>query len=216
MPSFNRPNVDNALCLILDNASGQAGKKQTRLPSRIKKLLDLDRALAAEATRGTARAFTDHAGLKQGVDAAYTHFNAFCLALGLELLESGFKQSEVVFWIRLTRSALEMAYAHILQGHLAVTMPEGKPLPLPSKNDRCYMMVENILSENSFPELKPAPTSRISGAKPVAIVPKFFYGTQELAAALDRSPSYLRRWLIIECRTLAVRLHNVLIETSKN
>lgn len=213
MPSFNRPTIDSALCLILDTTNGQQGSKHSRLPSRIKKLLDLDRTLAAETTRGTARAFTDHAGLKQGVDAAYTHFNVFCLALGLELLEAGFKQSEVVFWIRLTRRTLEEEYARILRGHVAGSASEGKPIPLPNKNDRCYMMVENILSEDSFPELKPAPTSRKSGAKPVAILPKFFYGTRELAAALDRTPTDLRRWLIIECRFLAVRLHNALVET---
>lgn len=211
MQSFARPSVDRALSKTLEADSLRAD----RSASRTKKLLDLDRTLSAEATRGTARAFTDHAGLKQGVDAAYTHFNAFCLALGLELLEGGFKQSEVVIWIRLTRSTLETEYPRILRRHLAGTAPEEKPLPLPNKNDRCYMMVENILSEDSFPELKPAPSARKTGAKPVAILPKFFYGTQELAAAFDRTPSHLRRWLIIECRSLAVRLHNALIETAK-
>ena len=213
MRSFNRPAIDSALRLILDSTKGPQDSQQSRLPSRIKKLLDLDRMLAAEATRGTARAFTDHAGLKQGVDAAYTHFNAFCLALGLELLEAGFKQSEVVLWIRLTRRTLETEYPRILREHLAGTAPEGEPLPLPNKKDRCYMMVENILSDDSFQELKPTPTSRKSGAKAVAILPKFFYGTRELAEALDRTPTDLRRWLIIECRFLAVRLHNALVET---
>jgi hypothetical protein len=213
MSPFPRPSIDSALCSIATSNAGQATR---RFQARIKKLLDLDRTFSAEATRGSPRAFTDHAGLKQGVDASYTHFNAFSLALGLELLEAGFKQSEVVLWLRLTRPWIEAEYAQILSGHFRENFSNDAPIPLPNTRQRCYMSVEHLITPEDLPELKLQ--SKVTKGKdtPLAIVPKFFEGTDQLGAAIGRAPSDVRRWLIIECRTLAVRLHNALIETAKN
>jgi hypothetical protein len=210
--TFPRPALDAALSAALDDHAGGGRARPSRLPSRIRKLLDLDRELTQQAPAGTGRAFTDHAGLGQGVDAAYTPLNAFCLALGLELLEAGFKQSEVVTWVRLTRPWLAREYPRILAGPAGAAVPRTQ-LALPGRSDRCYMVVSRILALDELPEVEEAVAGAGSRRTPVTFAPKFFHGPEDLAAALARSPSNVRRWLIIECRMLAVRLHNALLAT---
>lgn len=212
MSPFDRPSVDQSLCAVHTTNPIQ---QVNRLCARTKKLLDLDRSLASKATRGSPRAFTDHTGLKQGVDASYTHFNAFSLALGLELLEAGFKQSEVVLWLRLTRPWIEAEYAQILRGHIRENFPDDAPIPLPNPRQRYYMSVEHLITPEDLPELKLPRKSTKGKNTPMAIVPKYFEGTDQLATAIGRAPSDVRRWLIIECRTLAVRLHNALVVIAK-
>ncbi len=204
-PTINRPTLDAILTEIALAPVPATRAATTRLASRIKKLLDLDRTLSTGPKR-TPRAFTEHEGLRQGVDAAYTPFNAFCLALGLELLEAGFKQSEVVLWLRLVRPALETEHTRILGAARSKSH-----LKEPGKHERLYMTVERILQASDLPDLKAAGAR---GNERVAIAPKLHAGSEALALALARSPSTLRRWLVIEYHVLAVRLWNNFVDAA--
>lgn len=204
-PTINRPTLDAILAEIALASAPATHAATTRLTSRIKKLLDLDRMLSSGPKR-TPRAFTEHEGLRQGVDAAYTPFNAFCLALGLELLEAGFKQSEVVLWLRLVRPALETEHTRIL-----ATARPGHHLKEPGKHERLYMTVERILQASDLPDLK---ATGARGNERVAIAPKLHAGSEALALALARSPSTMRRWLVIEYHVLAVRLWNNFVDAA--
>jgi hypothetical protein len=118
-------------------------------------------------------------------------------------------------WLRLTRPWIEDEYETILFGHLRGNRNSNTELPLPGPRQRLYMCVEHLLSPEDLPELQ-QPRKRSKAAEiPLSIVPKFFEGSAEFAAALDRAPSDIRRWLIIECRTLAVKLHNALIAAAR-
>ena len=185
-----------------------------RFLSRIKKLLDLDRTLEPHSSaHAAARAFSDHEGLGQGIEAQYRHFNAFCLALALELLDAGFKQSEVVIWVRLVRRSLENEYERIMQFATSGEKPNASDIfPLPGKARRCYMLADRVQQAGELPELAARKPAK---GRPIAFVPKFFYGADELGQALVNSPSSMRRWLVIECAHLSVHLRNELISATR-
>ena len=78
---------------------GDRGPKVDRtFKGRIQKLLDLDRA----GGFGAPSEFAFHAAAPpgRGQEVHFTLLDAFCLAIGLDLLDVGFKQSEVVFLLR--------------------------------------------------------------------------------------------------------------------
>ena len=67
--------------------------------TRIKRLLEIDRSL--EQTDLQAQPNSNFAFVappeRAGSEVAFTAFDAFCLAVALDLHDAGFKQSEVVF-----------------------------------------------------------------------------------------------------------------------
>ena len=84
---------------------GDRGPKVDRtFKGRIQKLLDLDRA----GGFGAPSEFAFHAAAPpgRGQEVHFTLLDAFCLAIGLDLLDVGFKQSEVVFLLRHLRKDL--------------------------------------------------------------------------------------------------------------
>lgn len=103
--------------------------------TRIKRLLDLDRDLDA-ATFGASPpcdfAFVAPAVGGSGVEAQYTAFDAFCLALALDLLDIGFKQGEIVYLMRHLRDTLDDWFRDLVmrpslidrQRHLAKLHPD--------------------------------------------------------------------------------------------
>jgi len=80
---------------------------------RIKKLIDLDRS--QEPSQGMSRAFSGVTGANQGRDAEYTAFDAFCLAVGVDFTDIGFKQSEALFILRYLRRGLEAEYERLME-----------------------------------------------------------------------------------------------------
>src|SRR3977135_1118521 len=81
--------------LQLDRAGAISGKYSRRPP--------LPFALSATQTRG------------KGADADFTAFDAFCLAVGLDLLRAGFKQSEVLLLLGHLRPRLQECFPLILK-----------------------------------------------------------------------------------------------------
>src|SRR5690349_17999088 len=79
--------------------------------TRIKRLLETDRHDKVPAGQDypppAAYAFSSGETEGQGVDAAFTSFDAFCLALALDLVDVGFKPSEIVFLLRYLRPELQ-------------------------------------------------------------------------------------------------------------
>src|SRR5438309_8314445 len=75
--------------------------------TRIKRLLETDRqdkVPAGNDYQPPARyAFSSAESEGQGIDAVFTSFDAFCLALALDLADFGFKPSEIVFLLRYLR-----------------------------------------------------------------------------------------------------------------
>src|SRR5438067_10203214 len=98
--------------------SAPAGPPKVFL-TRIKRLLETDRHDKVPTGRDykpfAACAFSSAESEGQGVDAAFTPFDAFCLALALDLVDLGFKPSEIVFLLRHLRPELEGQFDTISQ-----------------------------------------------------------------------------------------------------
>ena len=93
--------------------------KKSEIPSkfrtRVKRLLELDRTTEFSDEKGMQYAFMAKKPVGKGTDYPYTAFDAFMLAIGLELLDSGYKQSEVVFLLRHMRASLFEEFRWILE-----------------------------------------------------------------------------------------------------
>lgn len=116
---------------------GDRGPKVDRtFKGRIQKLLDLDRA----GGFGAPSEFAFHAAAPpgRGQEVHFTLLDAFCLAIGLDLLDVGFKQSEVVFLLCHLRKDLAVQLESIqldppiLRAHL----DQG--------DARCFMVLRKV------------------------------------------------------------------------
>ena len=169
--------------------------------TRIKRLLDIDRDLdlaGAEAPPETDHAFVSPppAG---GAEAEYRVVDVFCLAIALDLLDSGFKQSEVVFLMRYLRPELESRFPALIkapslidrQRHRAETYPG---LPTYEHRGRRYAdgRLFVILKKVELTEIVPAST-RGRAAGPVILEPVFCEGADALGAELHVSMPDRRR-----------------------
>lgn len=105
------------------------GKSAPRVfGTRIKRLLELDRStdVYAGSEAPQARfAFVDEEPEGKGTDTAYSQFNVFCLALALDLLDAGFKQSEIIFLLRHVRNRLEREFKQAVKRPPDPRQPEA-------------------------------------------------------------------------------------------
>ena len=156
---------------------------------RIKRLLEIDRS--GKSPQGSIRtgiakyAFHDRAPRGQGTDFDYSGFNAFALALGLDLLDAGFPQLEVVHLLRHIRNELVPCFnAALGDTGLAKRGSSSHPAPVP----QVFMLLDRI-------EL----VERYSGIrKPLALKPRFFAGTDAVAQEIAKLGRARRRVFILE------------------
>jgi hypothetical protein len=187
--------------------------------TRIKRLLELDRSSPIESDlKGVGHAFFRQASEGQGVDAQYTPTDAFCLAIGLELLDAGFKQAEIVFLMRHIRRQLASAYVDILK-----SPPEPRTVMLAEDRPGCPTYLEKgikyadcrifaVIEKVEMKELFPASTSGKAKNRPLIFEPKFIRGLEALKSELDTMPNYYRKALILEIAQIGVLVHRHLNE----
>ena len=115
--TYGRGQVEWALWRSFARAHGNAGDMPAVFHTRIKRLLDIDRDL--DLTGQEIPPKTDYAFVlppsAEGAEAEYRAVDAFCLAIALDLLDSGFKQSEIVFLMRYLRPELEMRFPGMIE-----------------------------------------------------------------------------------------------------
>src|SRR4051794_36153415 len=112
---FARGQVEWALWYAL--ARGPTGAIPDVFRNRIKRLLEIDRQtkeFGATITPPVRYAFSEEGTEGTGNRALFPSFDAFCLAIALELLDAGFKQGEIVFLMRFLRLPLWKWYGVIL------------------------------------------------------------------------------------------------------
>ncbi|MET0183651.1 MAG: hypothetical protein ABW199_12280, partial [Caulobacterales bacterium] len=116
-PVYRRGQIEWALWRLALGGLANPRKAMPQLfRTRVKKLLDLDHVLPrgrARADKGFAFSSARPAGL--GTDAAFTRLDTLCLAIGLDLLDLGFKQMEIVELVRALRAALADALSDLFQ-----------------------------------------------------------------------------------------------------
>ena len=175
--------------------------------TRIKRLLELDRegeSYEESEVPHSLYAFFDESPEGQGRDASYTPFNAFCLALGLDMLDAGFKQSEIVFLLRHIREELEEQFADILK-----CPPEPRQRIFAKHRPDCPSYEENgrqfadcrvfaVINKLEIKEIFPGLKGRLQGSQPLFLQPVFCRGIKGLQEELHKMNYNYRKALILE------------------
>ena len=188
--------------------------------TRIKRLLEIDRSdsvpRGAEAVPAARFAFINQAPANKGTDVEFSAFNTFCLALGLDMLDAGFNQSEVVFVLRYIRNELEQEYQRALaRPPIPRTFRPAEDIPdLPSFEDRGIRKADPrifvILDKVELVER--LPTRKAKGSKEAALIrkPVFGHGIEALREELHQLDYNHRRALVFEIAHTTVRVTELL------
>ena len=218
--SYKRGQVEWALWQFFLQGR-QAGSRPPKVfLTRIKRLLELDRGedLGAKTETPHARfVFADAAPEGKGTDVGFRPFNAFCLALALDLLDTGFKQSEIVFLLRHIRDDLETWFERILRSpptERKRIRPQDRP-EAPTLLDaggreyadcRVFVVINKIEIKEIFQLLG---GSKLASG-PLIMEPVYCRGIEALRNELDRMGPDKRKAMIIEIAHVAAGISGIL------
>jgi hypothetical protein len=113
MKTYRRGQVDWVLWRV--RSSPKTTPAPAEFQTRIRRLLEIDRAGAATDRFFSPYAFSEAAPGGKGEEAAFHPIDALMLWLGLDLLEMGFKQQEVVRLLRGVRTIISRRYGRDLK-----------------------------------------------------------------------------------------------------
>lgn len=203
METFKRGQVEQAIWNRFVKVQGREAKIPDVFRTRIRRLLELDRHAGAihstHLPHAMRYAFFDQSLRGRGRDVSFSAFNTFALALGLELLDSGFKQSEIVFFLRNIRPALQNEFAYILK-HL----PEFRAPR--DQNRRVFMLIEKVELTEVFPRVEKKGKKR----EPLFLQPVFCHEIQELHDQLNKMTGKYRKTHVVEIAHTAKYLYEYL------
>ncbi len=219
--TFQRRQVEWALWQYFSRGRPVPGKPLKVFATRIKRLLELDRGQAEimESEVPHARyAFFDVDAEGQGKSIPYSPFNAFCLGVGLDLLDIGFKQSEVVFLLRHIRTDLEKQFDLILAQPPAPRQrmaPEDRP-DCPTYEEggnvwadcRVYLIVRKV----EMTEVFPGQEARRRRKEPIIHSPVFCAGINALRDEMHRMNHQDRKALVLELAHTAYMVQGFLFD----
>lgn len=199
--TFKRSQVEWALWRFASFLRNAGEKPPKVFLTRIKRLLEIDRADRGEGERF---AFIGAAPQGQGVDVEFTAFDACCLALALDLLDAGFKQSEVVFLMRHIREELEPEFAWIMrdppptrQRRFAKDAPD-KPSYAEGARRWADYRVFIVVQKVEMTEVFPALAKRTAAKVPIFLEPVFCRGIEALQVELHRMGHGYRKAMVLE------------------
>lgn len=173
--------------------------------TRIKRLLEIDRDLDfsnEEVAPEAEYAFAQHASVEQG-ELSYTGVDAFCLGVGLDLLDAGFKQSEVVFLMRYLRRALEVRFEGLvarpsfnLNG--LYRTKDYPSLPEFEQNGKAYAdaRVFIVISKVEIKEVFPIVQEKLRST-PMFLEPRYCEGATALAQTMSELMPDRRRVVVV-------------------
>jgi hypothetical protein len=199
----------------------QAGPKPPKVfLTRIKRLLELDRGenLGEKTESPYARfAFADAAPEGKGTDVDFRPFNAFCLAVALDLLDTGFKQSEIVFLLRHIRDDLETWFERILLSppsqHLRIRpqdRPEAPTLLDAGGREYADCRVFVVINKIEIKEIIQVPGGKKLPSGPLILEPVYCRGIEALRNELHRMGADKRKAMIIEISHAAADISRIL------
>ncbi|MEQ9330839.1 hypothetical protein [Thalassobaculum sp.] len=210
--AFKRNQVEEAVWRLLSR--DRAGRRpQAVFRTRVKRLLDLDRAAPASA-------FAAAAPPGRGHEARFAAFDAFCLALGLLLLNAGFKQREIVDLLRHLRPELAQAWRQLeaspaapRQRILAEERPGSPSYPeagLPLADTEVYLVLNRVETTEVFPNLAPGPDP----GSPLVLEPLLVPGGERLAATLRERAFGFPGHYVVELSVMAALLRHYLADAA--
>nr|WP_281722864.1 hypothetical protein [Nitrosomonas nitrosa] len=197
-----------------------SGAPPAKLRTRIKRLIDIDRDTAKINKGATSSlAFNDGGGGGPGVDTYYTAFDAFCLALGLELLDAGFKQSEVVFLLQHERARLRREYGRMRDegvGTNELLSPKDHPaLPIHKYKDAHYAdpRVFMVTAKVEMVEVFETFAKQRKNKAPVMFEPIYCHGIAALSDTLSDLCESQRKAFVLELTQTAIGVTALLEKT---
>jgi hypothetical protein len=207
---FSRGQMEWALWQSMSHHNGNAPQRASIPPIflyRIKRLIEFDAQQAAEVFGTSPR-------VGRGAVATYTRFHVFLMRLALVLLDSGFKQGDVIFLLKHIKSRLEQQYSRILKSHRhnprdvcgTDTFPDR---PQRFDNPRLAdMSVFMLIKKNEILECLNNMEGRTD---PLIFQPEFYYGRLHLMKEMSlafREPSAM----LIELDGISVSINTWLSE----
>jgi len=221
--TYRRGQVEWALWRAFTLARSTGDGPLPIFKTRIKRLLDLDRDLdvaALGAAPPCTFAFVEPSDGGSGTEVPYTPFDAFCLALALDLLDVGFKQGEIVYLMRHLRESLGDWFPDLLarpslidrQRPLAKDHPNLPRLErgggkAPLADARVFLILNRI----EMTEVLACAQPRGKASQPVFLDPVFCEGIAELQTRLDTlMPLHRRTVITLEITAVAQAIHTFL------
>lgn len=188
--TYKRGQVEQALWRFFTAGRSASAEIPRVFQVRIKKLLELDRQGKAYASQAPHAdyAFHDEKPAGTGTDILFSPFNAFCLAVALDMVDAGFNPAEVLYLLRHIVDALEAEYHAILADPPRVDkMPKARDL-------RRFVIVERLEAT----EILPLAVQEKIGAEPLFLAPKFVIGSAGVQAELDKIRPGRRKAFVLE------------------
>lgn len=202
---YGRGELEWALWRTFARASFNKSDLPKVFRARIKRLLEIDRALDLSGAEVAPEADYAFAPLPsaEGGEVAYTAVDAFCLAIGLDLLDVGFQQAEIVFLMRYLRPKLQKRFPGLLKPPSLLSRKRyfAKDFPdFPTYDKGSHKWADRrvfvILKKVELKEIIPAHL-RERHRGPVILEPIFCAGVTELGAQLHKTMPYHRRALTV-------------------
>jgi hypothetical protein len=209
---FSRGQVEWALWKLSTIDLPHGDEPMSAFRARVKHLLQLDRAGAISGNPAkplpVEHALVSEEPRGKGIDAAFRAFDAFCLAIALDFLRAGFKQSEVLLLMLHLRPRLEEPFAKILSAP-----PTLRPRPSrktssqirerPSDDDRrVFLVIQRVEFSEAFPAFAALTSTR---KEAIFREPVFCKGIEELRDQLDMMDHFFRRAIVLEIAHTAAR-----------
>lgn len=221
--TYGRGQVERALWRTFTR--GRSGYSETPpkvFLTRVKRLLDIDRDLDLsdrEEPPNDNFAFVAPPG-KRGGEVAFSPFEAFCLAVALDVLDAGFKQSEVVYLMRYLRDSLAGLYETLVEApnlnarrkYMASDFPS---YPEERRGDKTYADPRVFVLIKKFEILEALPSTKAARHKdPLFLQPEFCTGVDELGKKLSLAmPDHRRVVTIVELTATAQSVCKTLEDT---
>jgi hypothetical protein len=201
---YRRGQVDWAIWRTMTVHRSQSDDPPPAFLTRIRRLLEIDRT---DREDRPGFAFGDEIPPGKGTDRAFSAFDAFCLALAMELLDAGFKQAEVVYLLQHIRDDLRHEYREIMRHpELPRDVVPAKEHPdMPAYDDsydehhrrRADYRVFAVLRKLEMTELIPKLAER-DLKDPVFLRSKICRGIEALALYLNENSYAWRKGMILE------------------
>lgn len=210
--TYGRGQVEWALWRTFARQSAVRGEPSKAFLARVKRLLEIDRdedRFEWEAPPEADFAFVD-VPKKRGGEVAFAPVDAFCLAVALDLLDAGFKQSEVVFLMRYLRIDLEDRFSQMLEGpnlNARRHYPAAKYPNLPTMKHKGKTYADGrgfvVIKKFEITEVFTAP--KLAGrSDPLFLEPVFCHGIEDLARTLSMTmPDHRRVVTVVELAATA-------------
>lgn len=213
MTTYKRNQVEEAVWQLFNEGNTGAPMPPV-FRTRLKRLLELDRRM--QSTSKGDFAFQDEETEGRGIEVAFTSFNVFCLALGMDLMDMGFKQSEVVFILQNIRQSLSETHQAILQSPptpprrlSAKDRPNSPTMTIDGKtyaDCSVFLLIQRVELTEAWP--------MASKDKPLVFEPEIAYGRTELGALISRMGLHHRKLLVLELADNVAMIEAYLPETS--